>query len=175
MSAPGATNTRSAGQRERAQGEIFAPGALPLPVRLMGLLLLLVLLAVAWQRWAGPDISTPSGELLWERSLRFEDRPNGDIAVLDANTAAEVAQFSGEQGFVRGVLRSLARERMRQGLGDGPAFVLSAHGSGRLVLRDPATGERIHLDSFGPSNAAAFAELRFAATAPIHHSQGVTP
>lgn len=160
---------RLAPARSHAHGEILAPGRLPLPVRLMGVLLLLVLLAVGWQRWAGPDIRTPNGELLWERSLRFDDSPNGDIVVLDAASATEVARFSGEQGFVRGVLRALARERMRQGLGAGPAFVLSGHSSGRLLLRDPATGERIHLDAFGPHNAAAFAQLRFAAAAPPSH------
>jgi hypothetical protein len=37
-------------------------------------------------------------------------------------------------------------------------------------LRDTATGERINLESFGPTNAAVFSQLRWA-----HPTQGVKP
>jgi hypothetical protein len=32
----------------------------------------------------------------------------------------------GEQGFLRGTLRGLARERLRRGIGSGPVFQLMA-------------------------------------------------
>jgi hypothetical protein len=35
---------------------------------------------------------------------------------------------------------------------------------GRLTLQDPSTGQRIDLESFGPTNAAVFASLRLAGT-----------
>jgi putative photosynthetic complex assembly protein len=63
----------------------------------------------------------------------------------------------GEQGFLRGALRSLVRERRRRG-GDASApFTLIGRADGRLTLADATTGQRIDLESFGPTNAAVFA------------------
>ena len=53
----------------------------------------------------------------------------------------------------------MARERRKQGLGAEPAFELVARADGRLTLLDPSTGERVDLESFGPTNAATFARL----------------
>ncbi|NDG16031.1 MAG: photosynthetic complex assembly protein PuhC, partial [Betaproteobacteria bacterium] len=105
---------------------------------------------------------TPQNDapISWQLTLRFEDRPNGDIAVLDANNQMEIARYQGEQGFVRGTLRTLSRERMRRGIGSAPAFELKGHTDGRLTLSDPATGIRIDLESFGPTNMSSFAQLQ---------------
>jgi hypothetical protein len=46
----------------------------------------------------------------------------------------------GTQGFLRGALRALVRERRQHGLGDEQPFRLLAHPDGRLTLEDPATG-----------------------------------
>jgi len=77
----------------------------------------------------------------------------------------------GEQGFVRGILRTLSRERMRRGIGSGPTFELIGHTDGRLTLLDPATGHRINLESFGPTNMASFAMLQPAASPMTTASQ----
>jgi len=119
---------------------------------------------VIWQPLTGA-VSDDAPAVRWQRSLHFQDRPNGDIGVVDAASGQEVALFSGEQGFVRGALRALVRERVRRGIGPEQAFELVGHVDGRLTLRDPATGTRIALESFGPSNAAVFARLRQAAAA----------
>lgn len=134
--------------------------ALPQPVRLLGSLLLLVLLAVGWARWQGVAVRFEDAQALWQRELRFVDAPNGDVLALDAGNGETVARFAGEQGFVRGTLRALARERGRRGLGADAPLQLVAQGDGRLTLRDPATGERIGLEAFGSSNLAVFAALR---------------
>lgn len=118
-----------------------------------------ILLVVALLRNQGMQIPQDHAPLLWEMHLRFEDRPNGDVAVLDAATQTEIHRYVGEQGFVRGILRTLARERMRRGIGAGPAFDLMAHTDGRLTLVDQATGQRIDLESFGPTNLSSFALL----------------
>ena len=65
--------------------------------------------------------------------------------------------MTGEQGFLRGVLRSLMRERRRSGLDLRAPLALLARPDGRLTLSDPSTGQRIDLESFGPSNLAVFA------------------
>ena len=129
-----------------------------------------VFLVVALLRGQGMEIPQDHNPINWQRTLRFEDRPNGDVAVMDANTQTEITRFQGEQGFVRGVLRTLSRERMRRGIGSGPAFELIAHSDGRLTLIDPATEHRIDLESFGPSNMANFAKLHYLPTpsSPTH-------
>lgn len=119
---------------------------------------------VLWQPLVGPA-AEDAPPVRWQRSLHFEDRANGDIGVVDAGSGQEVARFSGEQGFVRGALRALVRERVRRGLGPEQPFALIGHTDGRLTLHDPATGTRIALESFGPSNAAVFARLRQATAA----------
>ncbi len=118
----------------------------------------LSLLAVAWQRHQGGLDKDDGGPVRWHSSLRFEDRANGDIGVVDA-AGQEVARFAGEQGFLRIALRTLARERLRQGLGPESPFELVGHANGRLSLRDPVTGLRIPLESFGPTQVATFARL----------------
>lgn len=138
---------------------------MPWPVWAMLGLALVTLAMVGWQRLAGGPPAQVT-DVTWQRALHFEDRPNGDVAVLDARDRREVARFSGEQGFLRGALRTLARERLRRGIGPSEPFVLSGHDSGRLTLSDPVTGTRIALESFGPSNVAVFAPLRDAGHTP---------
>ena len=106
------------------------------------------------------EIPQDHNPVSWQRTLRFEDRPNGDVAVMDGQSAVEIRRYAGEQGFVRGILRTLSRERMRRGIGSGPTFELIGHTDGRLTLLDPATGQRINLESFGPTNMASFAMLQ---------------
>ncbi len=105
----------------------------------------------------GPDQRMAAATV--ERPLRFEDRPDGSIAVIDGRTAELVSSIEGEQGFVRGALRALARERKSRGLGAEQPFQLIARADGRLTLFDPVTDQRVDLESFGPTNAAAFAQL----------------
>jgi len=59
-------------------------------------------------------------------------------------------------------LRALARERHRENIGADAPFLLIGRTDGRLTLLDPTTQQRIDLESFGPSNAALFADLRLA-------------
>ena len=134
--------------------------ALPAPVRLLGSLLLLVLLAVGLARWQGLALHTEDAPTAWQRELRFADGPAGEVLVHDAHSGATVARFEGEQGFVRGTLRALARERARRGLGREAPLQLRALADGRLILADPSTGERIGLEAFGSQNLAVFARLR---------------
>jgi len=142
------------------------PAALALPVRWLGSLLLLVLLAVGWARWQGVSASFEAAPARWQRTLHFVDTAEGDVLALDARTGAPVARFVGEQGFVRGTLRALARERIRRGLGPEAPLELTGLHDGRLILRDPSTGEHIGLEAFGASNLAVFAALRPAANEP---------
>lgn len=115
-----------------------------------------VLVAVGWVRLSGVDIHEPAGAVLEQRLLRFVDRPDGGIDVIDATSGRALDGVQGQHGFLRGVLRGLARERKARGLGADAPFALSRHADGRLQLSDPTTGQRIELASFGPDNAAVF-------------------
>lgn len=125
-------------------------------------LLLALLIGVAWVRWSGTDIRTPDAATVTQRSLYFTDTPNRSVAVRDAVTGELVHEFHGVEGeasFVRGSVRALVFERAKRGLGPEQPFVLLARADGRLTLSDPSTGERLDLESFGPSNTAAYARL----------------
>jgi putative photosynthetic complex assembly protein len=91
--------------------------------------------------------------------LRFEDRPDGSIAVINYKTGQLIDSVEGEAGFVRGTLRGLAQERKRRGLDSGPPFELIYRADGRLTLSDTATGRLLDLESFGPTNAGIFFKL----------------
>lgn len=124
------------------------------------LFLFACLALVGWIRWSGP---IPHDNIIARadhiRVLRFVDQPDGSIQVIDAATGADIHHFQGEQGFLRGTLRALVRDRRLQGFGADQPFELIAHDAGRLSLRDPATGSTIALESFGSKNIGVFARL----------------
>jgi putative photosynthetic complex assembly protein len=120
------------------------------------------LLLVGAARWSGAKVDQFDSPVTSSRALRFEDTPGGAVAVLDAISGNEVARFEGEQGFVRGVLRAMARERKRRNVDHHLPLLLQGHADGSLTLDDAATGERIHLESFGPTQRASFAALQTA-------------
>jgi putative photosynthetic complex assembly protein len=86
-------------------------------------------------------------------------RSNGGASSTTSGATAGTAPSFGTNGFVRGVLRGLARERRLNDVGAQPPFQLTRWSDGRLSLDDPATGRRIDLVAFGPTNAGAFAQL----------------
>lgn len=100
------------------------------------------------------------------RDLRFEDRPEGTIAIFrDGERQLADVVGAGGNGFVRGVLRGLARERVRQHGQTSTPFRLTRWADGRLSVSDPVTGRSVDVGAFGPANYGAFAQI-FTATAP---------
>jgi len=130
-----------------------------------GLLIALTLGAAALTQSTGLGAAhTAPAATVLARDFRFVDRPDGSIAVYDARDSRLLdAVAPGTNGFVRGALRGLARERKRQGYGAEIPYRLIAGADGRLVLLDTATGRRIDLEAFGPTNASAFAKFLAAA------------
>jgi putative photosynthetic complex assembly protein len=95
------------------------------------------------------------------RDLRFSDRADGAVVILDVRSGriASVIQPGEETGFVRGVMRGLARERHQRGIGAAEPFNLTLWRDGELSLTDSATGRSIEMTAFGSSNRATFAAL----------------
>jgi putative photosynthetic complex assembly protein len=129
------------------------------PLIAIGSIVVATLLAVAAVRLSGMSIHTPDAPARMTLMLRFEDRPDGSVAVLAAKDGHVIDTIVGQSGFVRGTLRGLARERRREGIGDEPPFELISRADGRLTLIDPSTSRRIDLESFGPTNASSFARF----------------
>lgn len=129
------------------------------PAMGLGLLMVVCVALVGWVRWSGQAVHVPDEAPTVLRALHFEDMADGAIGVIDAATGERIDTIQGEQGFMRGALRSLARERKRRGIGQEQAFELIARKDGRLTLHDPATLARIDLESFGPTNASVFVRL----------------
>lgn len=94
-----------------------------------------------------------------DRQLLFADQ-NGFVRVTDAQNGGVVAMI-GQQGsgFIRGVMRGLARERRMHGFGGDRPFRLTLYADGELALTDMATGRLIELNGFGGTNRAAFLRL----------------
>jgi len=103
-------------------------------------------------------LQTPTAAPQLSRELRFEDR-GGAVVVLDAAGATVDILPPGTNGFIRGLMRGLARERRASEIGPERAFRLTRWADGRLSIEDPATGRWIDLGAFGPTNAGAFARL----------------
>lgn len=135
----------------------FSPGAAIL------LLIAASVAVIATARYMSPPSSAidPANvqQVAQQRLLRFDDLPDGAVAAIDVASGQLVQRFEGEQGFLRGALRAMARERKLQGVGRGDPFELLLLADGRLTLRDPATGARIALESFGATNTGVFARL----------------
>jgi putative photosynthetic complex assembly protein len=94
------------------------------------------------------------------RELQFEDGKNGAVLVYDASNHQLVDTLApGTNGFIRVVLRGLARERKLGDIGAQPPFQLTRFVNGQITLTDTSTNKQIDLDAFGSSNTEAFARL----------------
>lgn len=140
----------------------FGDRPLPRPALIGAAALVGVAIAAALTARLG-DIGATRLELttpLETRELRFADRADGAVVALDGQTGAVTDTFApGTNGFVRGALRGLARERKRQDIGAEPPFRLTRWADGRVTLDDPTTGRVVDLVAFGPTNAAVFTRL----------------
>jgi putative photosynthetic complex assembly protein len=102
----------------------------------------------------------PEAAAIERLDIRFEDRDGGSLAVIDASSGRVVEEIApGTGGFVRGVLRGMFRARKLEAMDRAGVFRLSRGASGRLSLDDLASGRHVDLDSFGPTNTAAFAHF----------------
>lgn len=139
-----------------ARGEISSPAFL-----LIGGAIATALALVVYARVNGAAVSPHSAApIAVERVLRFVDRANGSVAIIDATRNVEVGAVpTGEGGFVRGILRSMARERRANDIGAEPPFTLAERTDGTVFIRDTATGRAIELDAFGSTNQGSFERL----------------
>lgn len=110
-------------------------------------------------RIAHTDVVETTGSIIAERDLRFADGADGSVIITDARDGAPVEVLTGENGFIRGTLRGLARTRRSEGIGSEDPFHLASWSDGRLTLDDPATGRHLELEAFGSLNTEVFGKM----------------
>jgi putative photosynthetic complex assembly protein len=131
------------------------------PIAGASLLVMLAVAGTAVVRLTGSGIEkTPVAAVAVMHELRFEDGADGSILIYDAQHNKLIDRAApGENNFLRGTLRGLARERKRIGVDSKPPFKLISRADGRLMLEDPSTGRYVDLGSFGTTNRETFVRL----------------
>lgn len=131
-----------------------------------GLFLAAVVTAVAIFRFSGmePLAQVPEPDhIVEQREFRFLDGGEGTVEVFAVREADEDRLVhvigAGDGGFIRGVLRSMARSRRANGISEEHPFILIHSASGTVLLEDPTTEQRIDLQAFGPASVEAFKAL----------------
>ena len=105
-------------------------------------------------------VNPPPAKAVESLDLRFSDRADGAIVVIDATNGSVIEVLApGTHGFVRGILRGLARDRKVHGVGAEPAFTLTRWSDGRHSITDPTTGTVLHLAAYGFANVAEFSSM----------------
>ncbi len=124
-------------------------------------LIMFALIAVSVARLTGiGTVHADHARAVQSTSLRFEDRPDGGIAVIAPDSGVVLGVIApGTDGFIRTVLRSLAFDRQRYNIGSGPAFTLNKWSDRHATLDDPTTGRSIDLVAFGKTNMQAFSNV----------------
>jgi putative photosynthetic complex assembly protein len=152
--------------------ELFPRKVLIAFAALLGFSLVLVTTA----RITGIGIShVPPEPVVQSVDLRFEDQADGAIVVAAVADGAVIATLApGSNQFLRGVRRSMARERRAHRVAEDRPFQIARLADGRHTIRDPDTGRVFELRSFGPTNEGAFAALLDAARPPASASPPVT-
>jgi putative photosynthetic complex assembly protein len=107
-----------------------------------------------------PGKPVATGATISERIFRIDQQSSGVISMRDARTGATIGVLEENgDGFMRGVLHSIALRRTKAHMSQETPLALIATGAGRLILSDPPTDTMIDLEAFGSANEAAFAKL----------------
>lgn len=134
-----------------------------------GALVLTVLASVSIARLTGmPPVASPVAERaaadvkpVRTRDLLFFDQADGGLRIVDARSGgtADLITPGSTSGFIRGVMRGMARERHKFRAPADTPFRLTLWANGQLSLSDTATGRNIELTGFGDTNYATFKAL----------------
>lgn len=139
------------------EGRPFPKGVLIAVAALIGFTIIMISIA----RLTG--IMMPQAPVTAEvqsRDVSFIEQDDGSMAVIDAGTGELIQALPpGSEGFIRGVMRSMARQRSGYEAPPSDPFHLAFRENGSLTLEDPVTGILLDLRAFGETNEAAFAAL----------------
>lgn len=114
------------------------------------------LISVNNEGYQGPP-EKPESNIVATVTLAVLDGDNGAVKVLNAQNSSEVRVYGpGEGSFLRGVIRTLVRERASRNIQSDPTFDLELTERGGLILVDQTTGYWIAIEAFGPTSYNEF-------------------
>jgi len=117
------------------------------------------LISVNSQGHQGPP-QKPDVPIVARASLTVIDGEGGAVVIQHLESMEPLATYAaGEGSFVRGVMRTLVRERVSRSIESEPIFVLDLTAAGGLILLDELTGYWIAIEAFGPDNYREFRAL----------------
>lgn len=142
---------------EAIDAKPFPRGMLIAAALLIGMSILFATVARVWDFGATRVTYAPITE---QRELIFRDLEGGSVGVVDAGLKTQIAELKpGQDGFVRVVMRSMARDRAVLGASSEMPFRLARHEDETLSLTDTATGEVVMLSAFGGMNSKSFEQF----------------
>ena len=117
------------------------------------------LISVNSQGHQGPP-QKPDVPIVARASLTVIAGEGGAVVIQHLESMEPLATYAaGEGSFVRGVMRTLVRERVSRSIESEPIFVLELTAAGGLILLDELTGYWIAIEAFGPDNYREFRAL----------------
>ena len=144
---------------------------LPIAKVCMGVLLLLVVGIFIYKESVLHNRSNDSTEIVASRELHFYDTSDGKILITYKN-GINISVVGGEGGFIRAVMRSLAKDRITMGVGPEQPFKLVVNKKGLISIVDPVTGNKVDVSSFGQTNAKIFTNLLLSSENKIEKEEG---
>lgn len=120
----------------------------------VGALLLTSVTAAGVSRLTGLGVSRVSeSPVVASVSLWFDPQPDGSMLVRRSPDDVPLAVLASDGGgFMRGVARSLLRQRQLSNADKTLPFTLSQRDDRRFFILDGHLGTKMELDGFGPSN-----------------------
>lgn len=92
--------------------------------------------------------------------IRLVEHDSGDVDVILVETGDVIDAIpEDDSGFLRGMIRSLGRQRTISQIPQDAPYRLSRREDGTLTLDDPQTDESIALRAYGPDNREQMATL----------------
>lgn len=126
-------------------------------VATVGSVLIATLLIVGWTVWTRPPPQPVTELPRASLTVRFEAQADGGLSVIDVARGREMDHLApGENGFLTTLIRVVRRDIERTPETLSLPFRIEAWQDHRVTLTDSATGRRIDLIAFGPSNAEIF-------------------
>jgi putative photosynthetic complex assembly protein len=128
------------------------------------LILFTMVLTGVGQKTEMGTVRVPEGDVAYQVEVHFEDLGADGVEVVEASTGEVITTVpTGQDGFIRGVLRGLDRIRKLESLDQEAPYRLTRWSDGRMSITDTITEERVELRGFGQTNLEAFARLIAAA------------
>ena len=144
---------------------------LPIAKVCIGFLLLLIIGIFIFKESGLNNQLNDNIEIVASRELHFYDTSDGKILITDKN-GVSISVVGGEGGFMRAVMRSLAKDRITLGVGPEQPFNLVANQKGLISIVDPVTGNKVDVSSFGQTNAEIFTNLLLSSENKIEKEEG---